>query len=108
MEKAGKIMIVAAPVGSTVQKIDAIEYAGHVWLVPVWVDATDGKSKLPARLICLTLLAHQKSQGQVWDYLVQEPLPAALFDYDAPLPAETRFLVIDPLRLRFPIVRAAN
>jgi hypothetical protein len=72
-----------------------ILFNGKKWLVPFWEhnDAT-GKSK-PERIICLDLLAHQKSDGALYHYLLNQPMPRGAFDGHVQPPSKGIFLIVE-------------
>ena len=101
-------MATAVPTSEGVQTVDTVEYAGFLWLVPLWTDSPDGKLTMPARLVCLSLLPHEKTSGHQHDYVLNTPLPIEIFDYEALPPEAPGLLVLDPLRLQMYRNRIAN
>ena len=59
--KAMDLLATAVPVENGIETVDTIEYAGHLWLVPIWADQPGGELTTPARLVCLSFLPHQKT-----------------------------------------------
>ena len=98
----------AVAVGNKIQTVDTIEYAGTLWLVTHWVDNPDGSVTMPARLVCLSLLPHQKTNGSQHDYVLNKPLPKEIFDLDVPPPAETGLVVVDTMKIQMRKSRRVN
>jgi hypothetical protein len=48
---------------------------GTLCLVAKWLESPDGEDKKPTLLLRLTEWPHQKSSGQMGDYIVNSPLP---------------------------------
>lgn len=103
-----KLITTAVMTGNRIETVDTVEYAGWLWLVPLWADSPDGKLTMPMRLVCLSLLPHEKTDGSQHDYVLKTPIPKEIFDYDAPLPAGKGLLVVDPLRLQMSKNRPAH
>jgi hypothetical protein len=80
MERCG-LIFEDAPLesGPRIQAFDVVEHEGLRWLVPEWIDRPElGKSQ-PIRLICLSLLQHQKSSSPDYCFLLTLPMPKAVF-----------------------------
>jgi hypothetical protein len=60
-------------------KVDTIEYEGKMWLVPVWLDSETKGISMPARIICLDNLPHQKIQeGTDYHFVLNCPIPRSI------------------------------
>ena len=73
---------------------DSIEYEGHIWLVPEWLDDTPtvGFSR-PARIVRVTGFAQPCTFGGA-DYLISNPLPKGVLDGHVLPELETLYVVI--------------
>lgn len=71
-------------VGGAIKMMDAIEHAGHFWLVPQWLEHTERGWITPARIICLTGLRYQdlrnNSATTACDLAVNIPIPQHVLD----------------------------
>jgi hypothetical protein len=103
-----KLFSAAVPVSNKVRTVDAIEYAGTLWLVTHWVDSPDESMTMPARLVCLSLLPYQKTEGSLHDYVLNKPLPKEIFDLDAPPPEGIGLVVLDTMKVQMSRNRRAN
>ena len=102
-----EVFVTAVPGENGVENVDTIEYAGSYWLVPIWFDTPDGKSKAPARMVYLNMLPHQK--GTVGhDFVLNSPLPNWIYDLEYQPQKFEGILVLDLLRLRYPLTRASS
>lgn len=84
----------------TIQKGDAIEHEGKLWLVPLWLDSIGESWSMPARLICLSeppAAVHLQGSGgfQGADYLLNYPIPIADLGNDDPPETDHGFVVIE-------------
>lgn len=92
------------PTDGTIQIGEAIEHAGHIWLVPLWHPASDGAGSVPARLVRLSgrpagrML--EKLRGGRADYLLKYPLPLGDFLGEAPPRTPHGFTVIEKPSLK--------
>lgn len=57
-------------------RFDAIDFQGHIWLVPQWLD---GPPRAPALMICLTGHGCRRPQPDA-DYVLNDRLPISAFD----------------------------
>lgn len=48
IELAGQVIL---PVGGSMLRVDYINWQNRAWLAPIWLDAPDGKTRIPLRLI---------------------------------------------------------
>ena len=103
-----EILTTAVAVGSTVQTVDTIRHLGKLWLVLLWADGADGKTSMPARLLCLSVLPHQVTKGLQHDFVLTNPLPQEMLDPEVPLASSNDFIAIDLMQMRFPAKRATH
>lgn len=83
-----------------VNRCDAIEYEGRLWLVPYWLKALDGTHRKPERMIGLPPGAFQPSDAsQEFDYVVSAPVPIAVIEGHA-LPEQSRYTVVERPNIR--------
>lgn len=83
--------------------VDTIQHQGGLWLVPRWLDVPEKRETMPARLIRMDLLPHQRIEsGQPADFVLNGYMPKALFDFDAPLKSTLGFEVIELPEISFP------
>jgi hypothetical protein len=77
---------------------------GLPWLVPWWIDSPDGRSTRPARIVGLAWVEHQRIErdGQT-EFVVNQPLPKALFENPIPLGSVTGYVVLEGPNIQFPI-----
>ena len=103
MPRIFSVMIIAPEDGS-IAKCDGIAHEGKLWLVPHWLDVPGQGLTRPVRLIRFDQLAHQRSQGAKdgIEYVVNEPIPKALFDIRTPKITAPRFEVVDLPELAIP------
>lgn len=73
---------------------DTIEYEGHLWLVPQWIDGnpTKGYSK-PVRIIRLTSLSYSQGIAGISDYVLNDPIPKSVWQQGV-VPQELKILYI--------------
>jgi len=74
-----KTLVGSADEGS-IWKIDTIEYDGGLWLVPQWLEVPSEGVTMPARIIPIDVLPHQKTEQGPADYLLTGPLPKSVLD----------------------------
>jgi len=74
---------------------DTIEYEGQLWLVPEWIYDTPSKGfSRPARIIQITYLPKSGRFGKA-DYLLQNPVPKAVFEGHVPSELKNVYVVIE-------------
>ena len=76
----------------------AIEHEGKIWLVPQWFEVPAKAVIKPRRIIPLDILQYQEmSPGSLYkvDFVVNDPLPKALFDETVPRQLKRRFRVVE-------------
>jgi hypothetical protein len=74
---------------------DTIEYEGKYWLVPQWLEAPAEGWKRPARIVSLAPLKHQKSTMPGIDFVLNVPIPKAVFDGEVPTGSGAQYVVIE-------------
>ncbi len=74
------IFAVAVPSGSTIQTVDGISYDGELWLIPQWFDYPKENASKPAIMIRFDNLQHQKTEGSVHDYVINNQIPPGVLD----------------------------
>jgi hypothetical protein len=90
-----KIHKTKVAVGSSLVDMDTIELDGGLWLVPIWIDnRTTGSSK-PGRHIRIDQLRHQKSSGNLHDFILNGPIPKGVIDGSIPPESVIGFDVVD-------------
>ena len=85
-----------------IYRVDTIEYAGRTWLVPGWVDNPKEGWRTPERIICLDVLAHQKTPGGLADFLLCSGTPKAVFEGQIPPEDTNQYIIIEKPDIRFP------
>jgi hypothetical protein len=91
--------------GSTsLARCDGIEHEGRDWLVPFWLDTTDGEWSTPERIIPLDHLPLVQKSDFAWArYVVGAAIPKALMSGPiSPLLADRYGVILrPPVRIRF-------
>lgn len=85
--------------------MDTIEYQGGFWLVPEWLKELGSNIGMPARLIRLDSLPHQKTPGSpLGDFVLNNPLPKDVVDRHSPVKTGSGYEVIQypDLQVRIP------
>jgi hypothetical protein len=82
----------------------AIEFEGRIWLAPLWTPTPDGKHTKPDHIILLEQFPHQKIDppspfGE--DFVVNIPVPKALFESPIQQKLKARFVVIEQPDITF-------
>lgn len=81
--------------GSTAT-IDAIEYKGKFWLVPEWLEMPHEGLTMPARIILVDGLPHQRFEdGKPADAVVNCPIPKAVLNGETQKQSEVQFVVVE-------------
>jgi hypothetical protein len=95
-----KAMVAIKDAGeSGLYEMDVIEYEGEPWLVPEWLQHTEEGWMAPIRIIRMFGLQFQ--QGAWTDYLINAPIPKAVFDGD-PSPEDGRYEIVERPDIRIP------
>jgi hypothetical protein len=81
--------------------VDTIGYQGKMWLVPEWLDSPREGWRMPARIICLDALPHQKSPGGPADFVLNAGIPKAVFDGQSQPEQEICYEVIERPDIKF-------
>ena len=85
---------------------DTISHEGRMWLVGEWLESPNEGWTTPARLVCLDLLQHQKSDGSSTDFVLSHPIPKSVFDGQIPTGQEDLYLIMENSGIRYPIGNA--
>ncbi len=88
--------------GTTICKIDAIEYDGKIWLVPEWLDKLGEGWSMPVRIICLDTLQHQRIASGNPDFVVNNPIPKSVLDGKIPPQSDTLYVVVENPNIKVP------
>lgn len=82
--------------GGDLFNCEAVEHAGQLWLVPHWLVAPELGVRRPARIIPMARFRSQK-MPETWaqDFVINDPVPKALFDDPIPREIAERFGVIE-------------
>ena len=90
-----------------VSTCDTITYDGGLWLVSEWIEVPTDGYKEPARLIRIDKLRHRKIAGEKFPatFLLNVPLPKALFNAVVPTDLLAKFEVVDLPGILYPIQR---
>ena len=86
----------------TIYKMDTIEHEGQYWLVPEWSDSQSQTWTMPTRIILLDTLAHQKSDGKQWDFVLNDPIPKAVVYVETEPEPDIEYVVVERPDIRFP------
>lgn len=82
---------------------DTISHEGEFWIVPRWlIDPTKGV-EYPERIIRLASIPHQKSDGKRYDFLLNDPMPKAVFDGQPNAQSGIEYDVRERPPLSFPV-----
>ena len=103
MPKIYKALVTIEGRGGTISSIDVIEHENMLWLVPSWLDNLEEGWTAPARIICLSLLPHQKAQFGEADFLVNGLLPISVFEGQIPPELEKQYVVRQLPDIQFPL-----
>jgi hypothetical protein len=86
--------------------MDVIEHAGTFWLVPEWLENRVEKWRMPARIVSLDGLKHQRTTGSPFgDFVVNEPLSEAVLSGRAQPTKGSRYRVLENPGGQFPLVQ---
>ena len=88
--------------------MDAIPYAGRIWLVPQWVDDPAENTTRPVRIVLLETMAYRRSEGAVADFFVEEPAPKYVFEGRIPLAEADKYVVIEDPSVLALLARASG
>lgn len=87
-------------------QLDVVRWRGRLWIVPAWVDDSDGGFERPCRLICLDSLNYREHTDRPYRYSLVSPIPRTVLDGAHPAPQFLGFEVVEtsdypmPLRAR--------
>lgn len=91
--------------GGTIMDADVIEHEGKLWLVPFWLDNLALGYTTPARIVRFDNRPHQDLRHTDFGcYLINDPLPRALFEAPTPQPpiAGFEYHELPDIRLAIP------
>ncbi len=87
--------------GSREMYVDTIEYDGHLWLVPEWLDNQDEGTTTPVRIVRPIRQGFVKTRpSETADYHLTDPIPKGVLSGLIPPESEHAFLVIEHPRIR--------
>lgn len=78
-----------------IHHMDAIEHEGQVWLVPEWLDFHAEGVTMPARIVSLATIPHDRTSVAGMEIVVSFPVPAAVFFGSLREDAERSYTVIE-------------
>jgi hypothetical protein len=83
--------------GTSIFPMDTIAYEGGFWLVPEWLESASEGWRAPARIIRLDNLGYQdlREASQPADFVVNEPIPRAVFEGRAQGPSAARYVIVE-------------
>ena len=93
--------------GNALCKMDVIEFDGHAWLVPEWIDLPGEKVTMPARIVLLDVIPHQRGEAPP-QVVVTGPVPRFVFEGRIPPELETQYVVIELPNIRLPLPSATH
>jgi hypothetical protein len=73
-----------------------------LWLVPYWRDNQEAGYSTPERMVLLETLPHTKSDGKDYDFLLELPVPKAVFDGLPYVQKEVLYVVKEDPGILFP------
>jgi hypothetical protein len=88
-----KVIVIVGGIDQ-IDNVDAIEYEGAVWLVPVWIEQPASGLQKPARIIRVDQ-PEQAPTSTGARYFLSKPVPKALFDCSVAPPKDSGFEVRD-------------
>jgi len=94
--------------GGEIHKMDVIEFDGKFWLVPEWIDSPDKKVTMPARIVLLDVIPHERSQGKDYQFIVSGSVPKSVFEGRVPPELEDQYVVIERPDIRLPLPSATH
>jgi uncharacterized protein YodC (DUF2158 family) len=101
-----KATVILQSTAHEVHTVDVIEHEGQFWLVPEWYDNQAQGVTMPARIISLATLPHQRGQGSP-EFVVNDPIPKYVFDGHIPPEQAHKYVVQEQPWIRFPIPPAS-
>lgn len=91
-----------------IELMDVIEFDGKFWLVPEWLDNPSLGMTMPARIVSLATIGHNRSTGNP-QFTVEDPIPRSVFEGSIPSPEEAHgFVVLERPAIRLPIPPVLN
>lgn len=89
--------------GTSIFDLPAIEHQGKLWLVPQWLESTDGVWIRPALIISTENLHVQdlRGKGHAADFAVNAPIPKAVLEGRVRSPEAAGYVMVERPELRF-------
>jgi hypothetical protein len=103
-----KIQKATVVIDSSIYKADVIEFEGRYWLVPEWLDMPAQGVSMPRRIISLEAIPHQHTPGVDPEFVVNVPVPRAVFEGRAQSQGERQFVVRELPEIRVPLLKKMN
>jgi hypothetical protein len=96
--------------GGSIYMCDTIEHEGKLWLVPHWLESPSEGTKQPTRIIRLDGLQYQRMTNPAYgaDYILNEPLPKAVFEGPLPKELEGQYVAIERPDIPLPIPKGIH
>lgn len=108
MKKAKLVIHDPEGPNNSIFEMDVIEHEGHAWLVPRWLDYQADKVTMPERIILLDVIPHSKTEAPGMEYVINSPVPKAVFDGHVPPELEGQYVVIEAPDIRLPLPGTTN
>lgn len=90
----------------SIYHMDTIEYQGKFWLVPMWLESPSEGISMPARIVSLETLQHQKLlRSPTGDFCVNQPISKDVLDG---LKTEAGYVVIEKPNIRILIPKGIH
>ena len=89
-------------------KVDVIEFEGRFWLVPEWLDMPAQGVSMPRRIVSLETIPHQRIEGGNPEFVVNDPVPKAVFEGRSQSEGGQLFVVRELPEIRVPILKRTN
>ncbi len=88
--------------GGEIQRVDVIKLEGQAWHVKEKLDYTDAKVAMPARIVLLDVIPHQRGTASP-QFVVNGPVPKSVFEGRIPPGLESQYVVIERPNIRLPL-----
>lgn len=107
MTKVHAMVIIQDANGNGIHRMDVIEFEGKTWLVPEWLDMPSAQVTMPARIVLVDTLPHERAPGS--DQIVlTAPVPINVLEGRASPEQEARYVVVERPNIRLPIPGATH
>ena len=104
-----KIIKIMISDGSRIGPIDAIEYEGEMWLVPVWIESPSAGWKKPERIVRLHPKRFQRMPpGSQADFFVPLPIPKAVLSGHVPSELSAEYKVVEAPQIQIEIPKGIH